>query len=504
MRRLELETEELWKVYEMKKLFLLVAIVLLIGNLFAALSLSTYTVSPTTIRPGAQGVLTVTIANTVTTGATNEKATGIGLKIYPPAEIKMKNEVSIGDLDLGTSGTAAIPFYVSSTASSGIYVIEVRSVSSAGSTFQTYSIPVTIVDAPILSLSIDKDSVSDITPLALTVSNEGGVANRVRISSYSSDFAILGQASVFLASVDKSGMVNLTLDSRNAEDGAQDAVFNVTYQDELGNELSVLKSIRLTVKKERLDLNFAQTSEVATKKDSTLNLSIRNNGKPLNDVRVSFGSDSLKLKDASEFKLGDLTAGDIKIIGLPVYSTFAPGTNYVDFNVKYVDQGVEKEQTVSVPLTITSDADVSIYLDAKPAPLAVGQEHTLSVLVSNLGSYEISSVDVSISSPVLDSLDIHEKEYIGGLNKDDFSTVQFKVQVENVPPGPYPLNVTVNYRDLSGEWKSKTIVESILLHQPASQNNGSLPLLVGGIVVIAIAVWWFRFRKKPVQTKRDN
>jgi uncharacterized membrane protein len=489
----------------MRKMFLLLVLALLLGNLFAALSLSTYTVSPSTIRPGGQGILTLTVANTVTTGATNEKANAVELKLYPPPELQMRDSVSLGDLDLGTSGSTAIPFYVPSKAKSGIYVVEVRAISSAGSTFQTYSIPVTIVDSPILSLSTNKDTLQDITPLVLTIANEGGAASRVRVTSGSSSFALLGQSAAYTDSIAKSANLNLTLDARNADDGAQDVAFNITYQDDLGNEYSVLKNLRLTVKKERLDLNFNQKSDIFTKKDSDLKLEVRNNGKPLGDVRISFDSDSLKLQDTSEVKLGAIAANSVTTINLPVYSTSTPGTNYVDIVVKYVEEGVEKEQTISVPLTVTSDADVAVYLDAKPAPLAIGQEHTLSVLVSNLGSYEISNVDVAISSPVLESLDIHEKEYIGGLNKDDFSTVQFKVKVTNVAPGTYPLNVTVNYRDLSGDWKTKTINDKITIHQPVAQGNGSMPLLIGAIVVLAFLVYWFKLRKKPTSTaKRDN
>ena len=44
--------------------------------------------------------------------------------------------------------------------------------------------------------------------------------------------------------------------------------------------------------------------------------------------------------------------------------------------------------------------------EAKPVPLVLNGQHTISVLVSNLGSYRIDNVDVSVSSPALSSLDI--------------------------------------------------------------------------------------------------
>jgi hypothetical protein len=298
--------------------------------------------------------------------------------------------------------------------------------------------------------------------------------------------------------VKDSAAVNITLDSRNADDGANDVVFTVRYQDELGNSLTEQKSMRITVKKESLDMDFIQKSEIFTGKDSTLVLGINNRGgKTLEDVKVSFGTTSLKLKDASEFKLGNIAPGQATEISLPVFADLTPGTNYVDFNVKYTDGNVEKEQTISVPLTITSDADVAVYITANPTPLGSGQEHTLSVLVSNLGSYEISNVDVSVSSAAFENLDVHSKEYIGSLDKGDFSTVQFKVKVKDLAEGNYPLNLTVNYRDKSGEWKTKAINDSVAIHAPVQQANGLIYYILGLVALAAIALWYFKFRKKP-------
>jgi hypothetical protein len=493
----------------MKKMIWLIVLALLVGNLFAGMALSSYTVSPTTVRPGSNGVISLTISNPSTSTAVGNKVYSISLSVYPPGSISTtSSKISVGDLDISSSTVVSIPFSVKSNAPAGVYIVEIRatgytatgteSVSLATqSNYQATTIPISVVNSPILSISSDKEVVGDIEPITLSITNNGGVANRVRISMNSTDFALLGQDEAFIEAIEKGGKVNLVLDSRSADDGANDVYFTFKYDDELGNSVVEKKSVRLTVKKEKLDLKFIQKSDVVTREDSTLKLTVENTGKQLNDVRVSFGSDSITLKDASEFKLGNI-AQDGKIeISLPVFTTLSPGTNYVEFNVKYTDKEVEKEQTISVPITITSDADVSVYLDAKPAPLAVGQEHTISVLVSNLGSYEISNVDVGMSSPAFESLDVHEREYIGGLDKDDFSSVQFKIKVIATQAGEYPLNVSVKYRDTSGEWKSKEIVDTLTIHSSQSSNGSLFGYLLFGAIAIIIAVWYFKFRKKP-------
>ena len=155
---------------------------------------------------------------------------------------------------------------------------------------------------------------------------------------------------------------------------------------------------------------------------------------------------------------------------------------------------MQKDGNRQVPITITSDGDVAVYLEAKPLPLTLGGEHTISALVSNLGSYNIENVDVMIESPALRSRDISDTQYIGGLQNDDFSTVQFQMAVNATSDGTYPVDITVNYRDQSGEWKSRTITHSISVYGMQSSGDSPLPLLFG-VAVIAVAVWYFKFRK---------
>ena len=178
-----------------------------------------------------------------------------------------------------------------------------------------------------------------------------------------------------------------------------------------------------------------------------------------------------------------------------VYNDLAPGLNLVPAKIAWTERDVRKEQDANIPITIGSDADVSVYLESKPSPLRADQDHTISVLVSNIGSYSIDNVDVGLNSSAFEPLDITPRQYIGSLAKDDFSTVQFKVRVI-AGQGDYPVSVNVRYRDASGEWVTKTLTQTASVKAPESGGSGTL-YLVGGIAVLAVmGLWFFRFRKK--------
>jgi len=307
---------------------------------------------------------------------------------------------------------------------------------------------------------------------------------------------LYGIDEVFVKDVKEATNVDITFDCRDAPNGPTSVPLKLVYEDELGIEHTESTFLRVTVRNEKLDLAVLQQSDLVTRNESMLTMLVRNDGEELlKDVRLSFVDSAVRLKDHSEFKFGDLSPGESATASVLVFADLGPGVNLVDSMVTWIEKDVQREETRNVPITITSDADVGVYLEAKPLPLTMGFEHTISVLVSNLGSYSIENVDVSLSSPALRSLDISDRQYIGGLQKDDFSTVQLQMAVNSTSEGSYPVYVTVNYRDLSGEWKQKVITQTITVYSVTDAERNLTPYLIG-VVVLAVLVWYFRFRKR--------
>ncbi len=469
----------------------------LTGVSFAGVSVSNFTISKASYQPGDVGIATITIANPVGT----PRVTGLAMTIRNPKEVTVSGSSTLSDIESGGVAVVSIPFKISTDAKPGIYLLNVdftgfSQQSGSGtqiSTTNTASLPIIVVHSPIISLATDKPVIGGIDSVVLTVINNGGAARDLRVST-SGSVGLYGSDEVYIGNLTSSVNLSVTLDARNASDGPLDVPFTFTYNDELGNPHRDTATLRVTVKNEVLDLRFNQLSPLITGKDGNLTLQVLDNGGDLSDVRISFVNSSLRLRDFSEIKIGDLAAGQSATVSALVHNDLAPGLNLVDSRITWTEKDVRKEQEMSIPISIDSDADVGVYLEAKPSPLEAGQETTVSVLVSNVGSYGIDNVDVGLGSPDFQSLDVTPRQYIGSLAKDDFSTVQFKVLPQSA--GTYPISVNVIYRDASGDWVNRTITQTATVSAVPSGDGGTMYAVLGVVVIAAAALWFFRFRKK--------
>jgi hypothetical protein len=472
-------------------------VLLLLGASFAGISVSNYTLTKAIYKPGEPGVATITITNP--TG--DQQVSGLTLTIDAPPELVVTSAPKLADISAGGTTVISIPFRVKDDARPGIYLLSAAfkgfqsgAQGSSQSTVNTVSIPVTVVNEPEISFSVDQTLLTGVDTVNLTIFNNGGTAKNVKLST-PGNVSLFGADQIYLGEISQKKTTSLTLDSRSASDGPASVVLGLEYDDELGITHTENFTLRVTVRNEKLTLRFDQGGDVVTGKESNLSLVLHNDGtETLKDVRMVFLNDSIRLKDQNELKFGDIPAGGSATASAVVFTTLVPGANAVDSSLSWIEKDVQKQSTISVPVSISSDADVGVYLEAKPLPLMVGGQHTISVLVSNLGTYKIDNVDVSISSPAIRQLDISDKQYIGGLQNDDFSTVQFQTEVNATEGGEYPIEVTVNYRDASGEWKKKVVTQSISVYAAQQSQDSPLPL-VAAVVLVGLAVWWFKFRK---------
>jgi len=474
------------------------ALVVLASISFAGISINGYTVSETTYKPGQPGVATVTVTNPL--GA--DRVTSLTLTIDTPFEISLSAAPQLADISAGGSAVVSIPFKVKPDAKPGIYLINAifkgySADTSGGSSLvtNTVSIPITIVQTPIFNFNTDNNLLTGIDDVTLTITNNGGAASNVRLG-ISGNISLYGKNEIYLGDLSNTVTTHLELDSRSASDGPTDMLIVMNYDDELGNPHTVSYPVRMTVKKQKLDVTFIQNSDVITRQETPVTLGIKNNGNTtLMDVRMIFtGNNTIRLKDSNELNFGNIIPGEIATTTVSMFVDLSPGLNRVPTTLTWSEKDVAKTQDIEVPLTISSDADVGVYLEAKPSPLTVGQEHTISVLVSNLGSYPIENVAVSFSSDSLSSLDISKDQYIGSLNNDDFSTVQFKEKVKDVADGQYPVDVKVTYRDQSGEWKTKDIQRTVSIYRPPAGGFDPI-ILVPIVLILGVLVWYFKFRK---------
>lgn len=489
------------------------ALVMMASLAFPTLSVGQPSISPASVKPGETGIITVSITNSLSSTSTTSSGTTTSttselkeVQVYFAAvegvTFTTSSPLVVGTIASGSTIPVSIPFKVTENAKGGTVGVPLYVSEKDNPALKTVVAVISISNPAVLTVSTDKQTVFSTDSIKLTIKNDGGAANRAALSiPDGSGFALIGASQIYLGSLSGSTTVEVPIDASSADAGINQIPFLFTYQQEGGSEVNVTKYLALSVKKESEDLVFTQAGKVVASQDNTVQLSVKNNGKPLSNFRLFWTDSELKAKENNQVKLGDLPNGGKADASFLVRADAAPGVHDATLKMAWTDGGVEKEETLTVPIVITSDADAAIFVDAKPAPIVSGGEHTLSVLVSNIGSYKILNVEVELEdSTAFDVLNAQKSQYIGGLEADDFSTVQYKVRFKKIAAGSYPLSIKVKYKDQSGVWVQKTQAVQINVRSPedvatSNGNGGIVPLAAGAVVLIGAGYWYFRIRK---------
>ncbi len=477
------------------------AILVFLAVLFAPLSVSSYQVVPSSLSPGENGVIQVTLENVQPSGSTTVGDPVEDVAIYYSSvagiEFTASNPVRVGTISGGSSAIATIPIHVAADAKGGIISAPLSIYQRDASSRQTLLVPVTIDNPPIFTVSTDKRTIKGIDTLIFKIANDGGDASRLTIKLNStSKFSFINSDQVFVGQVNGTAYVSIEIDSRNADDGTNKIPLLLTYQKEGGEYATEVTEVPITVKKDQSDIELIQNSTLVTSRDDILVILLRNTGAELHDFRIELVDADVKARESAEISIGNLSAGQERILSMPVFTDVEPGILDVSFELKWMDGGVEKTEILTIPIVVSSDADVGIFVDAKPTPLTVSGEHTLAILVSNIGSYRIENVEVALDeSGIMDILNAQTSQYIGGLDNDDFSTVQYKIKLKDIEPGFYPLNLTVKYKDQSGVWVVKQVSTEVTVKPQVQSGNSILTIIIVLAIVAAILYWYFKKRK---------
>ena len=493
---------------------LALAMVLMSGALSAAISVGTYTVTPSTLKPGEEGAISFSISNVVASTASATTSQLENVQVFFGGTIEGlqftgTSPFNVGTIDAGSTAQVSVAFRVLPTAKGGVITAPFYISQKDKTDLKTVNAIVHVVNPPVITLTSDHQTVLGTDEINLTVKNDGGKADRLRLSITSgSNFTFIGTSQIYIGELTGSKNILAPLDSRNVEEGVSSIPFVLTYQQEGGNETTETKYLAVAVKKEKADVIFTQAEKMVTGRDNVLVLTVKNTGRALANLEFYLEDAKIQAKENKQVKLGNMATGAEKQISMKVFVSAEPGVRNMQVRLKWSEDDVDKEETTYVPVVITSDADAAIYIDAKPSPIVVGGDHTLSITVSNVGSYKIQNVEVTLQdSPAFEIFNAQRSQYIGGLESDDFSSVQYKVRVKALAPGQYPLTVVVKYKDQSGVWVEKKQEINISIRSPsdtapANGNGYTVPLLVGGAAVLAIGYWYFRMRKrKPLSQK---
>ncbi len=501
----------------MKKSILVIFLLVLISaSVFADIQISDYQVLPATARPGVKGTVTLTISN----GGTNTLER-VSASTQPASGIESASSIYIGDMESSGTSLISIPFTVKDTTPSGVYSLRVLvrgTEQITGGLDQSISraidIPIYVNRPPAISIANPRDSfiIGEKFVKNITLTKDGDAATSVKISSANSNF-ILDNSPVYIGDIEEntktfqiSGYV-----SSDMSTGIIPINLTANYFDILGNEYTetLLPSFEFDEPNHVLDL-IIEPSDFKSGETKEVKLTVVNNGLnkledieldlvettvfvPLSGERVNFGTLSQGEQSTQNVKLG------IKDID--------PGYYVGTFTLDYTSlAGERKEDSLKTNLNIKPNIDVTIFVESEPSPMIEEEQYILSLKVSNIGDSEIKSVWFELDDTEdIHMLNVQNKQFIGSLDSDDFSSVQYNVyvsaiseynKIEELPIKVY-FKDSFNNNQLIEENVSIKIYSNEASQTFQKQGNGDFFIILIILVVIAGAgYWYFKKRKK--------
>lgn len=496
-------------------------LMMLFGMFLITVSWADFTVSYqilpySELPPGSNGMVQLTFVNT----GTNT----ISLSLYAQSSSRIESEqsISIGRLKPGASTIITVPFHIDENLSSGVYTFYIHIsgeelLSENQKDEERYisrwvNVPI-IVKRPVsLSVKIEPNVLetgSD-TDVNLTIINNGEKINDVSLIINGSNVKFNGLSNYYLGELTTTKKITVPLSiSEEASPGRQEFPLYLKYVNSLGESEILRINVPVLIKKRTPNfLIIMNYSTLLPNTQNTLYLTIKNNGEHIaKDVTLSFSDDHVLIPlSESDIDIGTLLPGEIKSVRVTVATKDVDlGYYKIPVTISYKDENnkeMEPEMS-SIGVYISSPPVVDVYITTSPLPVMSGQTHTFSVQATNSGISDVKALKVKVfSNDVFKVLDPESVQYIGALDADDFSTVQYKIKVENVPPGQYPLKFTVSYLDMANVphtveitkminvYSQETSVESMIM-------NNILSICVIGILIgiIGIAAY-FMFKKK--------
>lgn len=492
---------------------------------FAGVDVSSYSVSPSTLRPGLSGSVIVSLKNTGSDTVSGVRTifTASGFTISAP-------DVYVGDLAASGTSTLTVPLKVNADLAPGSYNVvgRITWVGGAGETspYKLFSIPVNVESASIVqaeNVSISKQPLipGDAFTLSFTLHNTGSEMRDAVLSTNSTTFVLTGQARVLLGDLGagQSSSVQLPFTaSTGAGSGTQQLPLQIDFTDAFGQSKVASVTITPILVEERSIDFFVDAGKVsgAISPGSVVKLSVNvkniGNDAALGTVAgMSVNSSVFTSLGPSEVFIGVLGPNEDKQVEfeLGINGEATAGYYPLAVTIDYRDKTGKRQAVVSkrVGVQVSSRDEVSVISSTKPEAATAGARHTLSLRFFNVGTNELRGASASIAS---DSLELigSQQEYIGSITLDNPETVQFEVFIKNsVKPGLHAVNYTLDYVDAYNTRKQLSGVAFVQVVSPETAaaykgNGGTNPLLLfAGLVVLVVIAWlaYKRFVKKKAK-----
>jgi hypothetical protein len=379
-----------------------------------------------------------------------------------------------------------------------------------------------VTNPPIFAFSFTP--ISQITPgekftVEGVIMNTGGSISKVVLSVNSTSFFFDRQSQISLGDLASGNNISVQLPiiaSASVQPGVQSIPLLLSYQDPLGaaqQELITVSPVR--VAKSSVDFLLEANAEkniISPGGKTTMLVNLTNIGNSdAYSARITLSSTSAYFTSlgSSERFFEKIPAGSKEQMefDVGVNGTTPAGYYPVTVTVNYLDINGEMQTPIQkqIGVEVGDVPQISITPSANPSPVAAGGVYMLSLQFSNIGNINIRALSVNASSESFEILS-SSYSYIGSLNLDDYSSVDYTIHSNNnLQPGNYPIHITMTFRDayntehvVTQDVPIEIVPQSIvnLTEKPAGMSLTSIFIIIIIIAAIGYLAYTRYYKKK--------
>lgn len=157
-----------------------------------------------------------------------------------------------------------------------------------------------------------------------------------------------------------------------------------------------------------------------------------------------------------------------------------------EFLITYEENNVLKSTTILLPIKVTTDVRLDVYIET--SNLTAGVQNNINLVVGNPEKYSILGVSVILNSQ--DAKLLSNQKFIGEILPNDYSVERFSI-IPN--EGENKIEIQVNYMDNAGNLYKKFYQVSLIANPPIIKPKEEIsPILI----ILALLVIGYLIYKK--------
>ncbi len=482
----------------------------------AGVQVTTFSITPTTLKPGMSGTISLTLNNPSATEfitAAYLKARANGINFVP--------ETKIGDLGAEGTTIVAIPFTVAENTNPGVIPVTLElsytSSVSEGGNYKSFSIPLTVSATNLLKVTdveISQDTIfpGDSFTIDAVIEDSGGpIKNAVLSYSATAAYTFEGTSKLDvgnLAAGERKSIRIPVIAGNSITGGYYSIPFTITFDDAVtaGNVDTLYFGPVTAIQDTAKFAISAEAIDATPGGKGIFRIAVENTGtNDLRNFKIALPQSATFFTplDFAEKTIDVIKSGETKTIDFDVGigTNIVPQVYQLQLTTTYQTKSGSQTAEKTVGVKIGGAPDLSVYLSSNPAVISNDNKvYSISVQVANTGNSAVRALSLKAGAKELEILGAADS-FIGTLSLDDYSTVQFDAVVaKGIAPGKYRMAVELSYKDSynTPHIENKYVEYDIYSQEVAllaSKQNGNNPMVMVAIGIVILIVAYFAYKR---------